>query len=190
MSPKTPVLLLDVDGVVNAITKTPDPNVWESWQKGEAESNGRTWPITWSPEVAKYLTGLHDSGRVEIRWHTTWQEDAQRIADLVALPTLPVADAPEYAEGGRFAARMIRENRPKWWKLPAAERVVAEEGRPLIWIDDDIADKLWREGGMAYPIGTVDAPALLVCPNERTGLAPKHLRTIDSFLTELEEGRK
>jgi len=102
-----------------------------------------------------------------------------------------VADAPEFLAGSQEAAAAILEDRsPVWWKLPAAERVVAEEGRPLIWLDDDIADELWREGGTAYQIGTPDAPALLVCPNERTGLTPKHLRMIDSFLAKLEEGGK
>lgn len=188
---KTPVLLLDVDGVINACTRKPDPNAWEHWQTGEAAASGRVWPITWSPEVVKFLTALHDSGQVEIRWHTTWQQDAQRIADLTGLPKFPVAHAPEFLAGSQEAAAAILEDRrPVWWKLPAAERVVAEEGRPLIWIDDDISDELWRVGGMAYQIGTVDAPALLVCPNARTGLAPKHLRAMSSFLAELEEGSK
>lgn len=178
-----PVWLLDVDGVINAATKKPDPNVWpkDQWVQGNAQCDGREWPITWSRPVIEFIREVHGTGRAEVRWHTTWQHEASAISDLTGLPQFGVAEAPEFEGGSGYTAQAFREaKRSTWWKLPAAERVVREEKRPLIWTDDDITWSLHRynadAGLRAY------APALLVSPNERTGLTRRHLRQISDFL--------
>jgi hypothetical protein len=183
-----PVWLLDVDGVLNACTKVPDRNVWtkDQWDGGKASASGREWPIMWARPVAEFIRTVHAQDRAEIRWHTTWQHEASAIADLLGLPEFAIADAPEFLAHEQRTpaseAERIREGhpRPAWWKLPAAERVVRDEGRPLIWTDDDITWSLARYNADAGL--RAHAPALLVSPNERTGLTPKHLRQIGDFL--------
>lgn len=168
-----PVWLLDIDGVVNAATKKPDRNVWPL--KNWLATNVEGMPILASRNVLGFLREVHATGRAEIWWHTTWQESAQHLADALDLPTWPVRPAPEFADFNSAAGRS------GWWKLPAAERVVQIEKRPLIWTDDDIT---WSIGGR-YDVDAnlrAHAPALLVSPNERTGLTPKHLRQIGDFL--------
>lgn len=177
-----PVWLLDIDGVVNAIGKG-DPSVWPKpqWRHGKAECDGQEWPITWAVPVVDFIRTVHESGRAEIRWHTTWQHEACNLAALVGLPEFAVADAPEFDDQPGHAARAIAAGRPKWWKLPAAERVVRDEGRPLIWTDDDITWDLGRR----YDVDTelrAFAPALLIAPDKHTGLTPKRLRMIGDFL--------
>lgn len=173
-----PVWLLDIDGVVNAIGKG-DPSVWPKaqWRQGRAEATGQEWPITWAVPVVDFIRDAHESGRVEIRWHTTWQHEACNFAELVGLPVFAVADAPEFEEQ---AAHAIAAGTPKWWKLPAAERVVREEQRPLIWTDDDITWSLARYDADARL--RTHAPALLISPDQHTGLTPKRLRMIGDFL--------
>lgn len=179
-----PVWLLDIDGVINACTKKPDRNVWsaDDWQFGKAKGGDHEWPIWWSRQVVDFIRNVHESDLAEIRWHTTWQKDAAALEALVGLPSFPVADAPEYFESGSAeAAAAIREDRARtWWKLPAAERVVREERRPLIWTDDDITWSLARydkdAGLRAY------APVLLISPQETLGLTKKQLRQISDFL--------
>jgi hypothetical protein len=74
--------------------------------------------------VVNFLTGVHEEGRAEIRWHTTWQHDAQNLADLVGLPKFPVADAPEAPRdgvpNGELTAARMRDGLPAWWKYGAA----------------------------------------------------------------------
>lgn len=167
-----PVWLLDIDGVVNACTKKPDRNVWpaDQWIRGHAEANGHRWPILFARPVAAFLREVHESGRAEIRWHTTWQHEAAHVAELLDLPEFPVQDAPE------FTART-----GEWWKLPAALRVVEDEHRPLVWTDDDAGDPWDLPRGDRARLAAA-APTLIVAPSHTTGLTPKHLRQIDEFL--------
>ncbi|GIH07355.1 hypothetical protein Rhe02_54220 [Rhizocola hellebori] len=177
-----PVWLLDVDGVVNACSRKPDGSVWpkDQWLSGKAQNRDGEFPILWAQPVVDFIRDVHESGRAEVRWHTTWQKDAAAIEALCGLPAFEVAVAPEFDAAVTYAAEAIREGRPDWWKLPSAERVVRDEKRPLVWTDDDITYSLKRydadAGLRAY------SPALLVSPNDRTGLTPKHLRRIGDFL--------
>jgi hypothetical protein len=168
-----PVWLLDVDGVINACTPKPDRNVWPLDQWRRAHVLGM--PILAAQPVLDFIAAVHHDGRADIRWHTTWQLDARTLADEFGLPTLPVAESPEYT--ARLKNRVMGED--TWWKLPAAKRVLEDEGRPLIWTDDDITYSLGRRGqDEMRSLG----PALLIAPNDRTGLTPKHLRWIGDFL--------
>ncbi len=177
-----PVLLLDIDGVLNACSKKPDRNVWpaESWLDGKASDGRREFPILWSNNVADFIRRVDQEGRAEIRWHTTWQQEASAVAKLLDLPDFPVQEAPEW--GDYLIRGRVKLHDDEWWKVGAALRVVEVEKRPLVWIDDD-ADR-WN-----LPQATKDrivaaAPALIVCPSSLCGLSPKNLRMIDEFLTE------
>lgn len=174
-----PVWLLDIDGVVNAATKEPDPNVWprEAWIRTHAESHGHRWPILVAQPVVDFIVAVHKQGRAEIRWHTTWQDDANALGEAVGLPEFPVQDAPEFHT---VYQRGESDRGEGWWKYPAAHRVVVDEHRTLLWTDDDITWSLGRRGsGELRALGS----ALLVSPNDRTGLCKRHLRQIDEFLT-------
>jgi Swiss Army Knife RNA repair-like protein len=170
-----PVILLDVDGVLNAIARKGDPAVWPEWKSGYARAGDGVWPILWSPAVAAFFREVHASGAAEIRWHTTWQHAAVEIERLLDLPALAVAEAPEYHDR-RFGAMAIREGKPPWWKHPAAERVVLEEKRQLIWLDDDLRWELQR-----YDTTSLSG-ALLICPKQHIGLTPAHLKMIEEAL--------
>jgi hypothetical protein len=180
-----PVMLLDIDGVINAVTRKPNLSVWprKAWKSGLADADDFPYPINWSTTVVEFLTRVHEEGRAEIRWHTTWQHDAQNLADLVGLPTFPIADAPEApidgVPNGELVAARIRDGIPPWWKYGAARRVVIEERRPLIWVDDDITHELSRR--YRDVLGRL-GPVSFVSPDQATGLVPRHLRQIEMFL--------
>ena len=188
MTDKRPVVLLDVDGVLNAITRKPNTAVWpfDHWKFGKAATAEREWPIAWATDVVDWLNALDDSGRAEILWHTTWLADAQNIAALLGLNRFGVADStPEVADGDVYGyesqqmhVARLREGVPAWWKYGAARRVL-ESGRPLIWMDDDIPDQLPRvhRDNLA-----ANGAVLFLSPDEHTGLAPKHLRQAEQFL--------
>lgn len=172
-----PVWLLDVDGVINAIATKGDPGIWSEWRTATIINRMGKWPMRWSPEVTAFIRKTHESGRAEVRWLTTWQEDAWKLEEIMNLPRFEVADAPEFSDR-TYTARAIREERPQWWKLPAAERVVEQEQRPLIWTDDDITREMRRHASPVY-----DPDNLLIGPSQNIGLTPKHLNRIDGFLS-------
>lgn len=173
-----PVWLLDVDGVVNAASKKPDRNVWpaDQWVHGRADDGRREWPILFARPVADFIRRVHEEGRAEIRWHTTWQEMAVGIEKLLDLPSLPLQESPEWQVH-------LRGDTEEWWKIGAALRVVEDEKRPLVWTDDD-ADNWHLERPVRDRL-TSAGPCLIVAPSVTTGLTPKHLRKIDAFLSEV-----
>lgn len=184
--PGRPVWLLDVDGVVNAISQKPDGAVWpkKEWVTCTGRTGNAEWPILAAQPVLDFIAAVHTSGRAEVRWHTTWQHDALALAELLRLPEFGVQDCPEfYPErqlAGGAAAVAVRNC---WWKLPAAERVLGEEGRPVIWTDDDINREIgWR--GRDRTLRTL-GPILTISPPQHVGLTPRHLRQVDDFIDHL-----
>jgi hypothetical protein len=181
-----PVWLLDVDGVVNAISRKPDRSVWpaDQWITGTANADGTDWPILAARPVIDFIRQVHGSGRAEVRWHTTWQRDAANLAKLLDLPEFEVQDCPEFATRrqslGGLSPTAVRA---AWWKLPAAERVVGGEGRALVWTDDDAAWPVMPREAAADLARC--APTLIVTPQTHLGLTGKHLRKISDFLDEV-----
>jgi hypothetical protein len=171
-----PVWLLDVDGVVNAASEKPNTAAWSAaeWCAGDAVVRGRTMRILWAQPVVDFIRLVHESARAEVRWHSTWQHDVRALEELVGLPRLTVAVAPEFAS---------RDSTPEWWKLAAAERVVRCERRALVWADDDLA-----YSGIGSGLDGVKArlmphaPVLLVCPSSGTGLTARDLDSVNGFL--------
>jgi hypothetical protein len=174
-----PLWLLDVDGVINAVNVLSDLQGWDrhiregtcwgDYCDGEATSH-RAFGIIWSPGLIKRITALHESGDVEIRWLTTWEDKAQtEIAPLVGLPHFEVADGPMHWE----------DFSPDWWKLPRAKANAGHE-RPLIWTDDDLVS------ARAAHAWASDRPglALLVAPRWDVGISPKGMDVIEDFVAE------
>jgi hypothetical protein len=185
MTQPPPVWLLDIDGVINAISTRPDRKVWpvDQWVTGTATADGIDWPILAAQPVLDFVREAHESGRAEVRWHTTWQHDAGNLAKLLNLPDFAVQECPEFAEREqRLAGLSPTAVGSGWWKYPAAERVVRIEGRALVWSDDDAEWEL-----RAHHNGdglSRFAPTLIGSPRTHIGLTRKHLRDIDVFLAE------
>jgi hypothetical protein len=109
---------------------------------------------------------VYESERAEVRWHSTWRTAAMSdLAPTLGLPGIPISIAPEWTQ-----------RPPGWWKLPAAQRVVAA-GRRLVWTDDDIDSYLDDIGESMHEPG-----ALLISPNPETGLTRADLDRIATFL--------
>lgn len=164
-----PVWLLDVDGVLNAVAEKGDPNVWpqDHWLRTEAVEDSGIGPILYSTDVRDFIVEM--ASRVEIRWHTTWQELTLTLAETIGLPEFAIAEAPEFRDYGESSRKH------RWWKLGAVERVVKEEKRNLIWTDDDI----YSEMPSIRPLTTGN---LFLNPNPYTGLAKKHLTAIRKYV--------
>ena len=189
MSELPPLLLLDVDGVLNALGR-PLPPDWDDWQTGWATAGGRDYPIAWSPSVVRRLLAWHDERRVEVQWLTTWGHDANTsLRHLLELPELVVAgtfDDDVAAGDPNAAAGALASVTPaardeltgRWWKFDVVRRVVrAEPGRRLVWLDDDLAGeddlRAWASR---------EADCLPLAPPPRSGLRPMDLDVVSAWL--------
>jgi hypothetical protein len=129
--PATPLLLVDVDGVLNAIVGFPFGTRKEALASDtfEAEFVARNFPIRVPAGTRERVATLQTL--FECVWATTWEESAR--SDLA--PVLGFgADWPfirftdDFPDGGT-------------WKLPAVRRFAElpeNRSRPLAWIDDDL----------------------------------------------------
>lgn len=165
-----PLLLLDVDGVLNAVGST-------ARHRQSAVFAGYT--LSWDPTVTARLAEWHTGGRVELQWLTTWASNADALlAEPMGLPRgLRVHERPD--GGGPTGFTGTLAGAPRWWKLVAA-RTVAEENpdRRVVWVDDDLA--MQAEDTQAF---LADHPhVLVVAPELATGLTHEHLDDVERWL--------
>ncbi len=184
-----PLVLLDVDGVLNAVPYFGRSEAWADWQVGEAAAAGSRFRITWSPSVVNAVLSWRESA--DVQWLTTWGHDANAsLRHLVGLPELPVAGTHEDAadpagaadaEAGAHAAVTPAAPDPltgRWWKFDVVRRLVQEcPDRRIVWIDDDLAR---QEDIRTWMRRT--AQCLLVAPEPSSGLTSAHLDSVAAFL--------
>src|SRR4051794_16630036 len=172
MPPTTdvPILLLDVDGVLNAARlDLPD-----GWQRGTFNN----FVLSWDPTITARLRRLHESGRVEIQWLTTWTTNADLLlAEPMGLPRGLTTHAPDDAAPTGFLGPL--GGRSGWWKLAAAREVAeAEPDRRIIWIDDDLALQAAETGEWL----AAHAHVLVIARDLFVGLTHEQLDEIEAWL--------
>jgi hypothetical protein len=150
-----PLLLIDVDGVLN-------PHVRPGSTLGSQYAVHRIAGQDVRLAVA-HGEWLHRLARLyDLAWATPWEADANALIGPVigAPPNMPVIAFTDLDARG-------------WtWKLPAVELFVAD--RPLAWLDDDHGQDAhaWAAARMV--------PTLLVRPDGYVGWTP---REYDELLT-------
>ncbi|MGY1637869.1 HAD domain-containing protein [Geodermatophilus sp. SYSU D00742] len=165
-----PILLLDVDGVLNAACV----DLPEGWERGTFEG----FVLSWDPAATARLRELHESGRVEIQWLTTWAANADRLlAGPMGLPRGLRVHAREGAAPTGSLGPL--GGRSGWWKLDRARAVAeAEPDRRIVWIDDDLAHQAADTAQWL-----ADHPnVLVVAPELAVGLTHAQLDEIEAWL--------
>jgi hypothetical protein len=165
-----PVWLLDVDGVVN--TTRPGWGAAPHRSLVWSSADNTSYVLRWAPLLIDRIRTLVLTGRVEVRWCTTWCPEAERLEALWHLPGLRRAlDADPMPRGAQC------------WplKLAAAWDVLAE-GRRLIWTDDEALPPPGEDRDEL----TAEGRALLIAPRPNRGLQPADLHLIEKFA----EGRR
>jgi len=159
-----PVWLLDVDGVVNAFRAgwSTAPRRVQVW----STADNYDYRIRYEPRLIDAIRDIHEGGRAEVTWCTTWCSEADLLEAEFGLPALPRAFTERFT--GEAASQA---------KVAAAREVIAA-GRRLIWTDDVEIDVHAEE---CAP-WVADGRALVIAPNPSRGLRPKHLDQIEEFL--------
>ena len=165
-----PVLLLDVDGVLNALCR----DLPAGWRRGTFHG----YVLSWDPTVVERLRALHESGRVELQWLTTWTERAdQLLAEPMGLPRGLRTHSREGVLPTGFGGE--RRGVSGWWKLAAARAVAeAEPDRRIVWIDDDLAD----QGADTTEWLAANGQVLVVAPELTTGRTHAELDRVEACL--------
>ncbi len=144
----TPLLLIDVDGVISLFGFAPDECPEGVWCQVEGIAH------LLSTEAAAHLLDLRSD--FELVWCTGWEERAdEHLPHLLGLPRLPWLSFER--NPGRARAH---------WKLAAID-AHAGPTRPVAWIDDalDGACEEWAAAREA-----AGGPTLLVHTEPATGL--------------------
>jgi hypothetical protein len=163
-------IYLDVDGVLNAVSKK-HPSIsatgWDKWET--APVNG--WPILWSPELIAELNELAARDDVTFKWLTTWTDDAAKVlspAIGINGQEWEVLHGDQHAWGGKRG----------WWKLEAIQKDILETmPGQFIWIDDDISAE--REA-IDWVTGRDNGYA--ISPFTSWGLTREHLTEIQALI--------
>ena len=153
-----PLLLLDVDGVLN-ILGAGDGSPTECFGASGHLIRHRT-------DLPELLARLR--ARFELVWATAWEQRANTgIAPRLGLPELPVICFSQHP--GRALPT---------WKLPA---VISHVGRrAFAWVDDVLGLDAHRWAAARRE------PTLLLDVDPATGLTPGHVNTLLAFAGALE----
>lgn len=149
-----PLLLLDVDGPLNAYDgRRGLDHTWRRYKLNgyEVYLNRKHGPM---------LLAACETAGLELVWATTWEHDANdMIGPRIGLPKLPVV------EWGFNAIE---------WKFNGVLDYAA--GRPLAWLDDDfghhVRERAWFEGERG------DAPTLLHHVDPTVGIVQADLDAV------------
>ncbi len=166
-----PIWFLDIDGVINSVgmpcaSDGVDPADYRL--VNVATTEGIVWPIQYSPAVVDFVNEVSRAGLVDVRWLTTWQQDARLcFAPIVGLDEFPAFDDPEEVQSPM-----------SFWKGQIVMDDYLTNPRSFIWTDDDIDD----EDLEFFAAQTGEPARIVISPISRPGLTPGHLDEIRQFL--------
>lgn len=128
-----PILLLDVDGVLNV----PPKKLRARTTRIPVEVRGKVFRLQWWPNkrTLRFMRMAWDL--FDVRWLTAWREGANAIAKHYGLPE----------------RRVIRDIGGDSWKANSARAALRDWRGPVAWIEDGLdetAKALVAERGWTY----------------------------------------
>jgi hypothetical protein len=159
-----PLLLLDVDGVLNPYA-TRSERVPEGYTTHQLAGD----PVRLNPSHGPMLLEFAEKHEMALAWATIWEHEANAsIAPILGLPELPVVDLGwQRTVSGLFQT--------DHWKFDGVLEFAGD--RPLAWLDDDF---FMFGSSMEWFLGQrgADRPTLLRDIDPVVGLLPEDLDAI------------
>lgn len=128
MSNKT--WLIDFDGVVNAVSRKGDTNVWKDWKQTKLMGwDDHGYPVNYSQTVVDLIAYAVSQG-VNVVWLSTWAEETKQFPQAIpGMPELPFI-------GSQRDIHNVSYPDKTHWKLDAAREYV-DPGHDLLWTEDE-----------------------------------------------------
>lgn len=162
----SPVVLLDVDGVLNPVVR---PH--RGYRRHRATPDGITYRLWLNAAHGRLLLDLAEATGAELIWATYWRDAANDwIAPRVGLPRLPFVPIPRQPLDSDLTVG--------GWKARHVARWAA--GRPFVWFEDepDVTECLAAEADLG--------PHFVVQIDPYKGLVEGHLDRARAWLAEME----
>lgn len=162
------LVLLDFDGVINAVSKNPPRNIHplDTWNQTICVDHGvkeTEYPIMYSTAVIDFINELSKDN--DVVWLTTWRKDTAQFKEKLGIVDLPFADELTH-----------KPDPLEWWKYGIAKKLI--EDKPFVWIDDEF--KYGRTKEQTELIGHCH-PHLCIGPVITYGLTMKEMTRIKQF---------
>ncbi|MFI2302372.1 HAD domain-containing protein [Actinacidiphila glaucinigra] len=164
-----PLLFLDVDGPLIPFGSSSGHPQTAAADSSTSPNQGNPLLERLSPGLGSRLTALGCC----LVWATTWMDEANEVVSpRIGLPRLPVVEWPPSADEGPRGLH--------WKTRPLVEWA---DGRPFIWVDDEISamDRLWVDA--SHP-----GPSLLHRVNPAKGLVDADFTTLADWLRSITPG--
>lgn len=157
--PTRPVVFVDIDGVLAPLAMRDGLQV--------ADVGGWQGTVVYDPAVIAAIRGWHENGLAEVRWLTSWDEDANTcFAPAVGLPEFHVH--PEPIRGGLHG----------WWKETVVCHHLYETPRRVVWLEDEATDV----PAVRRVLEADPSRGLVIVPDPRVGLTVADCDRVDVFL--------
>lgn len=168
-------ILLDIDGVVNAIYPSQAQkeltDLSGEWKEGYIGQ----YKFHWNQEVIDYLNDLFKQHNLVIL--STWRQLA--IDKVFPELGLHIPDNHIVLDKDTDPTSFQDPNPFLWWKATfAKEFIESYPNDSFIWIDDDLK-------AVGHYSWTDDYNILFVSPDTSTGISLKDMQTINAYLTDL-----
>jgi hypothetical protein len=161
-----PLLILDIDGVLNPISTIID-NSDLDWNFNVQAVSSEGFHLQLSREMAAALTSLG----CKIQWLTTWIFDQdlanEEIGPLIGLNHKTCCSINKSLHDG-YAI-----------KLDAMYKILANKGPKVIWIDDEIEYILKSKDTKDFD---PHKRCLKIIPNSTIGITKQHIKEMEVFL--------
>lgn len=155
-----PIMLLDVDGVLNVVGLRIKPIEVTVCVRGEKLPMPFR-PARYAREFMHWAWDMFD-----VHWMTCWESAANALAVWAGLPARPVVRTRRDHQGTTD------------WKAHAARRLFTQFYTPLVWVEDGISDEA-REWIAECP------SRLFLYADPRVGVTPAHRKQIEEWLARM-----
>lgn len=178
-----PIIALDFEGTLSPMERGYDSSetsffvpdgTWtaEQWVR---KYNWVSWLSVAQP-VLDFFTKVHNEGRAEILWLTSYREAAHElIGETFDLPKW--GNAPDYP-----VTLSIFDPSVRWWKTKSIAELL-DNGRKVIWADDELQKKVSVDDPV---FSSLDLQFVMI-EDAKKGLEQEDLDFIENTLMEWEQ---